>query len=237
MFFDPLYFVFVGPAMLLAMYANNRVKAAFARWHQVGNVRRLTGEQVALALIKSSGLREVRLTSAAPDNDHYDPRDRSLALSPAVGNAASVAAMAVAAHEIGHALQDSEAFAPLRLRTALVPVSNYGSQIGTYMIFGGMLLASFGGSSLGLPVAWLGLALFAVGSVVSLVTLPVEFDASRRALVVLANSGLIANDEEQAGVKAVLNAAALTYVAAAGAAIATVAYYGFRLMRLYGRRE
>lgn len=105
------------------------------------------------------------------------------------------------------------------------------------MIFGGMLLAGFGGGSLGLPVAWLGLALFAVGSVVSLVTLPVEFDASRRALVVLANSGLIANDEEQAGVKAVLNAAALTYVAAAGAAIATVAYYGFRLMRLYGRRE
>ncbi|MDA0699172.1 MAG: zinc metallopeptidase, partial [Chloroflexi bacterium] len=121
MFFDPLYFIFVGPAMLAAMYANSRVKSAFARWHQVGNGRRLTGEQVALALIKSSGLRAVTLTSAPPDNDHYDPRDRSLALSPAVGNAASVAAMAVAAHEIGHALQDSEAFAPLRMRTALVP--------------------------------------------------------------------------------------------------------------------
>jgi Zn-dependent membrane protease YugP len=145
--------------------------------------------------------------------------------------------MAVAAHEIGHALQDSEAFAPLRMRTAYVPVSNYGSQLGTYMIIGGMLLAGFGSESLGLPVAWLGLAVFALGSVVSLVTLPVEFDASRRALAVLANSGLIAKDEEQAGVKAVLNAAALTYVAAAGAAIATVTYYGFRLMRMYGRRE
>jgi Zn-dependent membrane protease YugP len=203
----------------------------------VANGRRLTGEQVALALIKSSGLRDVRLTSTAPDNDHYDPRDRSLALSPAVGNASSVAAMAVAAHEIGHALQDSEAFAPLRMRTAYVPVSNYGSQLGTYMIIGGMLLAGFGSESLGLPVAWLGLAVFALGSVVSLVTLPVEFDASRRALAVLANSGLIAKDEEQAGVKAALNAPALTYVAAAGAAIATVAYYGFRLMRMYGRRE
>jgi len=237
MLFDPLYFVLVGPAMLLAMYANSRVKGAFARWHQVANGRRLTGEQVALALIKSSGLRDVRLTSTAPDNDHYDPRDRSLALSPAVGNVSSVAAMAVAAHEIGHALQDSEAFAPLRMRTAYVPVSNYGSQLGTYMIIGGMLLAGFGSESLGLPVAWLGLAVFALGSVVSLVTLPVEFDASRRALAVLANSGLIAKDEEQAGVKAVLNAAALTYVAAAGAAIATVTYYGFRLMRMYGRRE
>jgi Zn-dependent membrane protease YugP len=237
MLFDPLYFVLVGPAMLLAMYANSRVKGAFARWHQVANGRRLTGEQVALALIKSSGLRDVRLTSTAPDNDHYDPRDRSLALSPAVGNASSVAAMAVAAHEIGHALQDSEAFAPLRMRTAYVPVSNYGSQLGTYMLIGGMLLAGFGSESLGLPVAWLGLAVFALGSVVSLVTLPVEFDASRRALAVLANSGLVAKDEEQAGVKAALNAPALTYVAAAGAAIATVAYYGFRLMRMYGRRE
>lgn len=237
MLFDPLYFVLVGPAMLLAMYANSRVKGAFARWHQVANGRRLTGEQVALALIKSSGLRDVRLTSTAPDNDHYDPRDRSLALSPAVGNVSSVAAMAVAAHEIGHALQDSEAFAPLRMRTAYVPVSNYGSQLGTYMLIGGMLLAGFGSESLGLPVAWLGLAVFALGSVVSLVTLPVEFDASRRALAVLANSGLIAKDEEQAGVKAALNAPALTYVAAAGAAIATVAYYGFRLMRMYGRRE
>ena len=237
MLFDPLYFVLVGPAMLLAMYANSRVKGAFARWHQVANGRRLTGEQVALALIKSSGLRDVRLTSTAPDNDHYDPRDRSLALSPAVGNVSSVAAMAVAAHEIGHALQDSEAFAPLRMRTAYVPVSNYGSQLGTYMLIGGMLLAGFGSESLGLPVAWLGLAVFALGSVVSLVTLPVEFDASRRALPVLANSGLVAKDEEQAGVKAALNAPALTYVAAAGAAIATVTYYGFRLMRMYGRRE
>jgi len=231
------YFIFMLPALAFVWFAQWRVKAAFARWSRVPNQRRLNGAAVAQQLLHASGLDDVRLEGTGADQDHYDPRDNVLRLSPQVANTPSVTAMAVAAHEIGHALQDRDQYGPLRFRSALVPAVNFGSRMGWFFIIGGLVLAGWLGlTQMGVGVAWVGVAFFSLSAVFALATLPVEFDASRRGLRILSDSGLIASAEERNGARSVLNAAALTYVAALGAAVAQLLYYVF-LVTGMGRRR
>ena len=227
MFFDPLYILFSLPAILLALFAQTRVKANFAKFSRVATMRGVTGAQVARSLLDSNGLQQVKVERAKGFlSDHYDPRTKVLRLSPAVHDSHSVAAAGIAAHEMGHALQDARNYAPLGLRSVMVPSVRLGSWAGPILFFIGYLVNVTG-------LAWFGLALFAATVVFALVTLPVEFDASRRAKQLLVNHGVLAS-QEMAGVNKVLNAAALTYVAGALQAISTLLYYAFILM---GRRD
>ncbi len=239
MFFDPMYLCFMMPAFLLMMAASWYVRSAYNKWSQVRNSSGLTGAQAAQQLISRSiysslegaeGLRQVRIMGVSGDlTDHYDPRDKSLRLSPGVASVPSVAAVAIAAHELGHALQDSEGYFPLKLRAALVPAVNIGSNLGWILIIIGVLLQIA-------EVAWLGVIAFSAGAVFALATLPVEFNASARARRLLAESGIIRTEQEMRGVDNVLNAAALTYVAALVTAVLQLLYYVL-LVAGIGRRD
>ncbi len=226
-FFDPMYLVFAGPPLLLALYAQWKVKRAFNKYARVRTARGITGAQIARALLDSQGLSNVRVERVGGFlSDHYDPRGKVLRLSPQVHDTPSVAAAGVAAHDMGHALQDATGYAPLTLRTAMVPAVRFGSNLGPILFIVGLLMQFT-------TLAWVGLIFFAASVVFALVTLPVEFDASRRAKALLSNQGFVVQGEGE-GVNKVLNAAALTYVAGALQAIATLAYYAFILM---GRRD
>ena len=231
-FFDPLYLIFMIPAFILMGITSWYVKHAYKKWSQVRTNSGLTGAQAAQQLISrsvysgvegSAELRNVRVLGIGGDlTDHYNPQDKSLYLSPGVANSPSVASVAIAAHELGHALQDAEGYMPLRFRSALVPAVNIGSNLGWILIMVGLFLRS---TSLGTSIAWLGVIFFAAGAVFALATLPVEFDASARAKQLLAQSGIIRTEEETRGVNQVLNAAALTYVAGLVTAVLQLLYY------------
>jgi uncharacterized protein len=229
--FDPMYLLFMAPALLLVWLAKMRVDGAYAKWSQVRNTYGIRGAEVAQRLFGYAGISDVRLEGTPGQlTDHYDPKNNILRLSDGVGNGSSVAAMAITAHEIGHAMQDREGYAPLKLRSAIVPAVSIGSNLGWILIFAGMLLQIS-------QIAWLGVIVFAGGALFALVTLPVEFNASSRALSLLTNAGLMTSDEERKGVKSVLDAAALTYVAGLGAAIAQLLYYVFLITGMSGRRR
>ena len=207
----PLFFdwtmMLLLPAMLLAMWAQARVKSTFAEYSHVTAQRGVTAEQVARQILDSYGLREVPIRRVAGElTDHYDPRDKSLSLSDSVYGSRSIAAIGVAAHEVGHAVQDKVGYKPLVLRNTIVPVVSFTSQADMPLFFLGLL---FGGKTL----MDLGILLFVGVLVLHLVTLPVEFDASNRALAVLGQGGALTTGEV-GGAKKVLNAAAMTYVAA-----------------------
>ncbi len=222
------------PGLLLGLYAQAKVKGAFNKYAKVPTSRRMTGAQVARELLNAQGLYDVQIERVEGRlSDHYDPRTRVLRLSPEVHDAPSVAAAGVAAHEMGHALQHASHYAPLGLRSALVPATQFGSQLAPMLFMGGLLLNIFLGGQLGLMVAWLGVILFAIAVLFTLVTLPVEFDASKRAKKLLVSQGILFQDEVE-GVNKVLDAAALTYVAAAVAAIGQLLYY---ILLLSGRRD
>lgn len=230
-----LYFLFVLPPFLLGLWAQWRVKSNFNKYSRVRTVREMTGAQVARAMLDAEGLYNVKVEETRGYlSDHYDPRSKTLRLSPEVFRTPSVAAAGIAAHEMGHALQDAKRYVPLVARSALVPAVQFGSSIGTWMLFGGLLLQGFLQFQFGFYIAVAGLALFALTAVFALVTLPVEFDASRRAKKLLASHGILYN-EELKGVDRVLDAAALTYIAAAIQALMTVAYYA--LILFGGRRR
>ncbi|MDJ0752017.1 MAG: zinc metallopeptidase [Ardenticatenaceae bacterium] len=230
-----LYFLFVLPPFLLGLWAQWRVKSNFNKYSRVRTVREMTGAQVARAMLDAEGLYNVKVEeSRGYLSDHYDPRSKTLRLSPEVYRTPSVAAAGIAAHEMGHALQDAKRYVPLVARSALVPAVQFGSSIGTWMLFGGLLLQGFLQFQFGFYIAVVGLALFAMTAVFALVTLPVEFDASSRAKKLLASHGILYN-EELKGVDRVLDAAALTYIAAAIQALMTVAYYA--LILFGGRRD
>jgi len=232
-FFDPLYLIVALPALLLGLYAQLKVKGAFARYSRVRTHRGLTGAQAARVLLDSFGLSDVTIEETGGLlTDHYDPRSRTLRLSPQVARGNSVASLGVAAHETGHALQHAEGYAPLKLRSSMVPTVQFGSWLGPIIFFIGLMM-SYQGVPLGQPLAVLGLLGFAAIAVFAVVTLPVEYDASRRAKKLLVAQGLVFQDEMR-GVNAVLDAAALTYVAAAVQAIITLLYYSFLL---FGRRR
>jgi Zn-dependent membrane protease YugP len=223
MFFDPMYFVFMIPGLLLMLWAQSKVKGAYAKWSKAPNAAGLTGAQAARRILDANGLRDIPVERVPGElSDHYDPRQRVLRLSDGVYGIGSIAAVAVAAHEAGHALQHARAYAPLRARTAIVPAVNIGSNLGIFVLLAGIFLHQPG-------LAWAGVGLFALATVFALVTLPVEFDASRRARQELVRLGLVdggvAGGQEARGVKTMLDSAAWTYVASFAASLLTLLYY------------
>jgi len=218
MFFDPLYLILVMPALLLAFYAQFKVKGAYAKYTRVANQRGLTGLDAAKLILSSEGLGGVGIEGTPGQlTDHYDPRSKKLFLSEGVAHKSSVASLAVTAHEIGHALQDNQGYAPLKLRGAIVPAVQVSSWVAPILFFIGLFLRMTG-------LAWLGVILFSLSAVFALITLPVEFDASHRGLRLLKTYQL-ADGRDLQGAKAVLDAAALTYVAALAQTLATLLYY------------
>jgi uncharacterized protein len=237
MFFDPTYlFCVAAPTFLLMLITSLYVKSAYRKWSQVPARSRLTGYDAAQRLIARAGLYGIQIQGVAGSlTDNYDPRTKILHLSQDVAGTASVASLAVAAHELGHAQQDAQGYFPLRLRAALVPMVNIGSYLGWILIIIGLLL-SYAGMAFGVNLAWLGVAVFAGGAVFALATLPVELNASARARILLSESGIISGPDEQRGVSNVLNAAALTYVAALVTAVLQLLYY-VMLVGGLGRRR
>ena len=218
-FFDPTYLLFMAPAFLLMMLTSWYVKSAYNKWSKVPSSSRMTGVQAAQRLISNSGLYDVKIEGVGGNlSDHYDPRTKTLRLSPGVANSTSVAAVAVAAHELGHALQDAEDYIPLRFRAALVPAVNVGSWLGWILIMIGLFLQMFN-------LAWMGVLIFSGGAIFALATLPVELNASARAKQLLASTGIVQTEQERQGVNNVLNAAALTYVAALVTAVLQLLYF------------
>jgi Zn-dependent membrane protease YugP len=219
MFYDPTYLCFMLPGMLLVMLASWYVNSAYRKWSRVRTRSGLTGTEAARRLIYNGGLSGVQIQGIGGQlTDNYDPRSKVLNLSQGVANSPSVAAVAIAAHELGHAMQDHEGYFPLRFRAALVPIVNIGSWLGWIMILAGLFLRITN-------LAWLGVLFFSGGAVFALATLPVEFNASARAKRLLAETGIISGEDEQAGVNHVLNAAAMTYVAGLAAAILQLLYF------------
>jgi Zn-dependent membrane protease YugP len=233
MFFDPMYFVFAIPALLLGLWAQMRVQSAFKRYSQVATTRRISGAEVARRILDSHGLKDVRVEQSSGFlSDHYDPASRVVRLSPDVYQGYSLASAGVAAHETGHALQHQQGYLPLQVRSLMVPTVQIGSWLGPIIFMVGLFTASLFGTTL----AWVGLILFAGTALFAIVTLPVEFDASRRAKALLESQGLVYSTE-MGGVNSVLNAAALTYVAGAAQAVSTLLYYAFLLSGLRGSDE
>jgi len=221
MFFDPMYFLFLAPGMLLAMWAQYRVQSTFAEASKIRSRSGLTGAQAAATVMQREGLTSVTIEAVRGQlTDHYDPTDKVLRLSESVYAQSSLAAIGVAAHEAGHAFQDAERYPLLVVRNAIVPLANFGGSVSMLMIMGGFLL------SLG-SLVYLGIAAFSMTVVFQLVNLPVEFDASARARQKLRDSGLVTAEEDRE-VGKVLNAAALTYVAATLTSIFTLLYFLFR---------
>lgn len=216
MFFDPMYLAFALPGLILALWAQWKVKSTFAHYAQVPTRRGVNGQEAARQLMAAQGLRVGVERIPGQLTDHYDPRDKTIRLSDSsVEN--SVASVAVVAHELGHAEQDAQSYGPLKLRGGIVPAVQAASWLGPLMFFGGLIFHSS-------TLSWAGVICFGLAAVFALVTLPVEFDASRRALRNLESSGLLVGDEI-VGAKKVLDAAALTYVAAAAQSILTLLYY------------
>lgn len=219
MFFNPLWIVIIGPCILLAIYAQYKVKAAFEKYSQIRNSSGLSGAEAAYNMLHSAGL-EGEVTIQRYNGfltDHYDPREKVLRLSPDVYDGRSLASVGVACHEAGHAFQDAKGYAPLALRNAIVPTANIGSNLGLILIMLGMFINP--------KLAIMGLMLYGMVVVFQIVNLPVEFNASSRAKKLLPQLGIINGREEEAGVAAVLDAAAMTYVAATLTAAAHLIYY------------
>jgi uncharacterized protein len=237
MFFNSNYlFCVAAPSLLLMLITSIYVKSAFKKWSQVPARSRMTGYAAVQRLIMRAGLSGIQIQPVAGSlTDNYDPRTKIMHLSQDVAGTASVASLAVAAHELGHAQQDAEGYWPLRFRAALVPMVNIGSYLGWILIMVGLFL-SYAGMAFGANLAWLGVAVFAGGAVFALATLPVELNASRRARIMLSESGIISGEDEQRGVGTVLNAAALTYVAALVTAVLQLLYY-VTLVGGLGRRR
>jgi len=229
-YFNPTYWIFVLPALLLAFYAQFRVKSAYRKYTRKANLRGITGLQVAQRLLPATGLGHVEVEGVRGQlTDHYDPRSKTLRLSQGVAGTPSVAALAIVAHEIGHAEQDAQGYGPLKLRTGLVPAVRVSAWVGPILFMLGLFLNMTG-------LAWVGVAAFGAGAVFALVTLPVEFNASRRGLEMLRTYQL-ADGGEMREVKSVLDAAALTYVAALAQTLSTLLYYVFMLTGFGGRRR
>jgi uncharacterized protein len=230
-FFDPMYLCFMIPAIALMGFASWYVRHAYNKWSQVRATSGLTGHQAAQRLISTGNLYGVQVQGTAGQlSDHYDPRNKTLFLSQGVANSPSVAAVAISAHELGHAMQDAEEYFPMKIRSMLVPAVNIGSNLGWILIVIGLILRQ-------VNIAWIGVAVFSAGALFALATLPVELNASARAKQLLYQTGIIQTEEEQRGVNQVLNAAALTYVAGLITAVMQLLYYVFLVGGMGGRRR
>ncbi|NOT02155.1 MAG: zinc metallopeptidase [Phycisphaerales bacterium] len=230
MFFDPLYFLFLAPALLLAAWASYRVKSTMAAASEMVPSSRLSGAEAAQRILAAHRLDNVRIEQANGFlGDHYDPRAKVLRLTPPVYSGRSLAAVGVAAHEAGHALQDAHGYAPLKLRAGLLPMASFGGNFSMMIFIAGMFLSLK-------PLIIAGVALFSCMVLFQLINLPVEFNASSRARELLVESGIVGRTE-LAPIGQVLNAAALTYVAATMSAILTLVYLLFRSGLLGGNRR
>jgi len=227
MFFDPLYFLFVVPGILLAMWAQWKVSRAYREASRMLASSGYSGAETAAVMLRTAGIDNVDIETVPGQlTDHYSPNEKVLRLSPDVFEGRSLAALGIAAHEAGHAIQDKERYTPLVIRNLMVPLASFGSSAAWIIIIAGFVLQWAG-------LVYIGIAAFGLTVLFQLVNLPVEFDASRRARVQLVEGGLITADEEKE-VGRVLNAAALTYVAATLTAILTLLYFLFRA-GLFGR--
>lgn len=218
-----LYFIFFIPGMLLMLWAQNKVKSSYKKYSKVPNMAGITGAQAARRVLDSHGLHDVQIEAVQGElSDHYDPRKRVLRLSQGVHSVPSIAAVGIAAHEAGHAIQHAQAYGPLMVRTNMVPVVNIGSNLGFIVLIAGLFMQATG-------LAWAGVALFGLSTLFALMTLPVEFDASKRAKVALVQAGVIdggvAQGQELKGVDNVLDSAAWTYIAGFAASLLTLLYY------------
>lgn len=226
MFYDPTY-IFVIIGVIITLVASTRVKSTFNKYSGIRSLSGITGARAAAMLLESQGIYDVKIEHVRGElSDHFDPRNKVLRLSDTVYGSTSVAALGVAAHECGHAVQHDKGYAPLKIRTALVPVVNFGSRLSWPIILLGVL---FG---LNENFINIGIVLFSMGVLFQLVTLPVEFNASNRAMNMLESNGILRGDEVRHA-KKVLNAAALTYVAGAAASLLQL----LRLFLLFGRRR
>ena len=229
--FDLTYIVLVLPCVIFAMIANSKVNSTFKKYSKVLSYRRLSGAQAAQRVLSANGVQGVRIERVGGHlSDHYDPRTNVIRLSDSVYDSTSVAAIGVACHEAGHAVQYAQHYAPIKLRAAIIPVTNIGSKLAMPLILLGLLL-SFG-ETVSYGFVYAGIACFGLSLVVQLVTLPVEFNASHRAMTAISEGGLL-SEEEQKGARRTLTAAAMTYVAATAVALAQL----LRLIVLFGGRR
>ncbi|OGO14767.1 MAG: zinc metallopeptidase [Chloroflexi bacterium RBG_16_48_8] len=227
------YWLFMIPGFILVSLAQAWVSSTYRKWSQIRNQYGISGVEAARRLLNSANLPNVDiLRTQGQLTDHYDPRRKSLSLSQGVGEGNSVASLAIAAHEIGHAIQDAQGYMPLQFRAALVPIVKLGSGMGWIFLIVGLIL----GGTLGNQLAWIGVGAFALGAVFALATIPVELNASSRARALLTQSGLVSTSQELQGVSAVLNAAAFTYIAALAASLLQLLYY-VSLLGGFGRRR
>lgn len=228
---DMTYIVLVLPCILLSLWASSNVKSTFNKYSKQFSQRRLTGAEAAQRVLMAHGVRGVRIERVSGDlTDHYDPKANVIRLSDSVYGSPSIAAIGVACHEAGHAVQYAEHYAPIKLRAAIIPLTNFGSKIAMPLILMGILFSAFGAFSD--TLVYLGIAAFGLSLVFQLITLPVEFNASRRAIQTIESAGLL-TEEEQRGAKKTLKAAALTYVAATAVALAQL----LRLIAIFGNRR
>lgn len=229
--FDWTYLLIVLPCVILSMWASSSVNSTFKKYAQVMSYRRITGADAAQRVLSANGVRGVRIERVSGNlTDHYDPKTNVIRLSDSVYGSTSVAAIGVACHEAGHAVQYAEHYAPIKLRAAIIPITNIGSKLAMPLILLGIVLSFLGNFSY--AVVYLGIACFGLSLIFQLVTLPVEFNASRRAMGAI-ESGNILTDEEQRGARKTLTAAAMTYVAATAVALAQL----LRLIILFGGRR
>jgi Zn-dependent membrane protease YugP len=234
---DPLYWVVIGTGIVISLLAQGLVRGAYAKYARIRTSRGYTGAEAARAILGREGIHDVHIEPVEGYlSDHYDPTRKILRLSPKNYHEDSIAAVGIAAHEAGHAVQHARRYAPMALRHTLVPVASIGSNFGMIMIVIGAMMG-YGGSALGLWVMKIGIGLFACVLLFQIVTLPVEFNASSRAKRALADSGIVSDDREASGVASVLNAAALTYVAAAVATLLWLLYFMLRAGMLGGRDD
>jgi len=231
MYIDYSYIVLVLPAVLFSLWASARVNSTFKKYSKEHNQRGLTGAQAARMVLDANGLRNVHIEKISGNlTDHYDPSTNVVRLSDSVHDSTSTAAIGVACHEVGHAIQHAENYMPVKIRTAIVPITNIGSKLSVPLIVLGLFLSYFGQIFLGL--AYLGIIAFSLCVVFQLVTLPTEFNASRRAMVTIENENIL-DDREQRSARKVLSAAAMTYVAALAVAIMQL----LRLVAIVARRR
>ena len=231
MYFDWTYVVLVLPCIIFSLIANSSVNSTFKKYSQQFSRRGITGAQAAERVLRANGVTGVQITRVAGNfTDHYDPKSNVIRLSDSVYSSTSTAAIGVACHEAGHAVQYAQSYAPIKLRAAIIPVTNLGSKLAMPLILIGLLLYAFESVSYGF--VYLGIACFGLSLVFQLITLPVEFNASRRAIRAIEDGELLTT-EEQRGARKTLTAAAMTYVAATAVALAQL----LRLLVLFGRRR
>ena len=229
--FDMTYIYLVLPCLILSMWASHNVNSTFKKYSKQFSIRRITGAEAAQRVLRANGLTGVRIDRVSGNlTDHYDPKTNVIRLSDSVYNSTSTAAIGVACHEAGHAVQYAQHYAPIKLRAAIIPITNFGSKIAMPLILPGILFSAFGAMSD--TLVYLGIACFGFSLVFQLVTLPVEFNASRRAMETIESAGIL-TEEEQRGARKTLKAAALTYVAATAVALAQL----LRLIAIFGGRR